>query len=60
MTPGLVSTFTVGEDSVAHFATERRFVAEQYSDAAKLRIRTQTHERFSEGTETFVSDVLKA
>jgi len=60
VTPGLVSTFTVGEDSVAHFATERRFVAEQYSDAAKLRIRTQTHERFSEGTETFVSDVLNA
>ncbi len=41
-----------------HFATERGFVAEQYSDADKLRIRTETHQRYSEGTETFVDDVL--
>jgi len=50
----------VGEDGVAHFATERGFVAEQHNDADKLRIHIQSHERFSEGTETLVADVLKA
>jgi hypothetical protein len=29
--------------------TERTFVEEQYSDADKLRIRTETHERYSQG-----------
>jgi len=50
----------VGEDGVAHVATERGFAAEQYSDADKVRIHIQTDERFSEGTEALVADVLEA
>lgn len=45
---------------MAHFATDRGFVAEQYSDADKLRIRRETHQRYSESTDTHVADVLNA
>jgi ubiquinone/menaquinone biosynthesis C-methylase UbiE len=41
--------------------TDRAFVQEQYSDADKLRIRIETHERYSCGdTERIVDDCVAA
>ncbi len=45
-------------------ADETRFAADylryQYSDPEKLRIRLQTHEEYSVGTETYAEDVIRA
>jgi 2-polyprenyl-3-methyl-5-hydroxy-6-metoxy-1,4-benzoquinol methylase len=44
-----------------HLGTNRAFVREQYSDAEKLRIRIETHERYSRGeTERVVDDRVAA
>ena len=41
--------------------TDPTFVAEQYSDAERLRIRIETHERYSQGdTERLIDDVVLA
>lgn len=41
--------------------TDQAFVAEQYSDAERLRIRIETHARYSEGeTERLIQDALDA
>jgi ubiquinone/menaquinone biosynthesis C-methylase UbiE len=39
---------------------QRTYLADQYSDADKLRIRIETHRRYSEGTETLTDDILDA
>jgi SAM-dependent methyltransferase len=44
-----------------HLGTDRAFVQEQYSDAEKLRIRIETHERYSHGeTEHIVEACVAA
>jgi SAM-dependent methyltransferase len=46
---------------VLQLGTDPTFVREQYSDAEKLRIRIETHERYSRGdTDRIVDDCLRA
>ena len=41
--------------------TDRSFVDDQYSDAAKLRIRIETHQRDSQGdTDRIIDDATRA
>ena len=41
--------------------TERAFVEDQYSDAARLRIRIETHRRYSQGdTDRILDDATRA
>src|SRR5258708_7828709 len=47
--------------AMKHFATDRAFVEDQYSDAVKLRIRIETHQRYSRGdTERILDDATRA
>jgi ubiquinone/menaquinone biosynthesis C-methylase UbiE len=39
---------------------QRTYVADQYSDADKLRIRIETHRVYSQGTESLTDDILDA
>ena len=41
-------------------STRRDFVADQYSDSERLRVRIETHRRYSEGTEWLVDGILAA
>jgi len=41
-------------------STRRDFVADQYSDSERLRVRIETHRRYSEGTEGLVDGILAA
>jgi ubiquinone/menaquinone biosynthesis C-methylase UbiE len=41
-------------------SVQRAYVADQYSDADKLRIRIETHRLYSHGTETLIADILDA
>ena len=42
------------------FSVQRAYVADQYSDADKLRIRIETHRLYSQGTESLTGDILDA
>src|SRR5438552_175900 len=41
-------------------SVQRAYVADQYSDADKLRIRIETHRLYSQGTESLTGDILDA
>src|SRR5207245_9812674 len=41
-------------------SVQRVYVADQYSDADKLRIRIETHRLYSQGTESLTDDILDA
>jgi ubiquinone/menaquinone biosynthesis C-methylase UbiE len=41
-------------------SSRRDFVADQYSDSERLRVRIETHRRYSQGTEGLVDGVLAA
>ena len=41
-------------------SVQRAYVADQYSDADKLRIRIETHRLYSQGTESLTDDILDA
>src|SRR6516165_2597662 len=48
-------------DCMQQLGTDRAFVREQYSDAEKLRIRIETHERYGRGdTERIVDECVAA